>query len=92
MYYTFTTISTVGYGDISGGCFVERLVCIFYLFVGVLTYSFISGSITSIIINYEEIGSKNIQQHKILSNLLKNDQITSDLFYEIKNVLERNED
>ena len=60
LYYTFTTISTVGYGDISGGCLPERLVCIFYLFVGVLTYSFISGSITSIIINYEEMGSKNL--------------------------------
>ena len=43
LYYTFTTISTVGYGDISGGNFVERLICILYLFVGVSTYSIISG-------------------------------------------------
>jgi len=53
MYYTFTTISTVGYGDISGGTFVEKWVCTFYLFIGVGTYGFISGSITSIIIGYE---------------------------------------
>ena len=53
LYYTFTTISTVGYGDISGGCLVERIICIIYLFVGVLVYSFIAGSITSIIINYD---------------------------------------
>jgi hypothetical protein len=58
----------------------------------VLTYSFISGSITSIIINYEEMGSKNLQQHKILNKMLKDNEITSDLFYEIKTVLERNED
>jgi hypothetical protein len=59
LYYTFTTISTVGYGDISGGTGVERIVCIFFLFVGVLTYGFIAGSITSIIINFEEIGNAN---------------------------------
>lgn len=53
LYFTFTTISTVGYGDISGGAFLERLYCIIILFIGVLSYSFIAGSITSIIINYE---------------------------------------
>jgi len=38
------------------------------------------------------MGSKNLQQHKILSKMLKDNDITSDLFYEIKTVLERNED
>jgi len=53
LYFTFTTISTVGYGDISGGDIVEKWYCILILFIGVLSYSFIAGSITSIIINYE---------------------------------------
>ncbi len=57
LYYTFTTITTVGYGDISGGTGVERVVCILFLFVGVLTYGFIAGSITSIIINHDEVGN-----------------------------------
>ena len=54
LYFTFTTISTVGYGDISGGALIEKLYCILILFVGVLSYSFIAGSITSIILNSEK--------------------------------------
>jgi hypothetical protein len=54
LYFTFTTISTVGYGDISGGCFTEKVICIAYLLIGVGIYSFIAGSITSIIMNEEE--------------------------------------
>ena len=71
LYYTFTTISTVGYGDISGGCLVERLVCILYLFIGVSVYSVIAGSITSIIINFEDVGNTHELQHSILNRLLK---------------------
>lgn len=92
IYYTFTTISTVGYGDISGGCLVERLCCIFYLFVGVLTYSFISGSITSIIINFEDMSGKNLMQQKVVARMLQDGEITSDLYYEIKTVIEQNEE
>ena len=59
LYFTFTTISTVGFGDISGGATSEKLYCILILFIGVLAYSFIAGSITSIIISYESTNHAN---------------------------------
>jgi hypothetical protein len=59
LYFTFTTISTVGFGDISGGAISEKLFCILILSLGVGEYSFIAGSITSIIMDYEANSVKN---------------------------------
>lgn len=54
-YFAMTTITTVGYGDIRGNSTTERLICIFLHLIGVLSYSFASGSLTSIISNYDSI-------------------------------------
>jgi hypothetical protein len=43
LYYTVTTISTVGYGDITGTNMYERFVCIFNQFLGVIFFSVISS-------------------------------------------------
>jgi hypothetical protein len=45
-YFTVTTITTVGYGDISGTNTTERVICIFLMIIGVLFFSFSSGSLT----------------------------------------------
>lgn len=52
-YFISTTITTVGYGDISAKNSVERVFSIFMLFVGVMCFSFASGSLTSIITSYD---------------------------------------
>jgi len=54
-YFSMTTITTVGYGDIGGNSTTERVVCIFLHLIGVLSYSFASGSLTSIIANFDSI-------------------------------------
>ena len=43
-YFTMTTITTVGYGDISGTTTIEKIICIFLHLIGVLSYSFAAGS------------------------------------------------
>ena len=57
-----TTITTVGYGDITGHSPIERVLCIFMHLIGVLSYSFASGSLTSIIANYDQINEKNLEK------------------------------
>ena len=52
-YWTVTTITTVGYGDISGTNNFERIFCSFVMIVGVISFSFANGSLTSIIQNYD---------------------------------------
>lgn len=59
--------------------------------MGVTTYSVISGSITSIIINYEVIGNTSFLKHSILNRLLEQKQITTELFNEMKIVVQQQE-
>jgi len=49
IYFTVTTITTVGYGDISGNTKVEKVFCILIMVIGVIAFSFASGTLASII-------------------------------------------
>jgi hypothetical protein len=58
LYFTVTTITTVGYGDISGTNNMERGICILLMIMGVVFFSISSGTLTSIIANYEDVSQK----------------------------------
>lgn len=49
LYYTITTITTVGYGDISGKNTLERVIGIIIMICGVISFSFATGSLSSIL-------------------------------------------
>ena len=57
-YYTVSTITTVGYGDISGQNTLERLICIIIMIIGVISFSFATGSLSSILQNYDQANAK----------------------------------
>ena len=48
-YFTVTTIVTVGYGDITPKNAQERLFCVILMLIGVISFSFITSTLTSII-------------------------------------------
>jgi uncharacterized membrane protein (UPF0182 family) len=48
-YFTITTITTVGYGDISINTPLEKIFCIIIMIIGVLAFTFASGSLASIL-------------------------------------------
>lgn len=52
-YFTVTTIVTVGYGDITAVNTGERMIAIFLMIIGVISFSFATGSLSSIISNYD---------------------------------------
>lgn len=52
-YFTTTTILTVGYGDISAINAAEKLLCILLMIIGVISFSFATGSLSSIIANFD---------------------------------------
>jgi CRP-like cAMP-binding protein len=52
-YYAITTMSTVGYGDISGKNTLERITCMIVMIIGVVSFSFFTGAISSVITNSE---------------------------------------
>lgn len=53
MYFSFTTITTVGYGDILGNSSLEKVICIFIMFIGVIFFTLGSGALASILQNYD---------------------------------------
>jgi hypothetical protein len=48
LYYTVTTITTVGYGDIGGNNNLERAFAMILMLVGVTAFSFLNGALASI--------------------------------------------
>ena len=53
MYYTVTTITTVGYGDISAYNPAERCLAILVMIVGVIAFSYATGSLSSLIVDQD---------------------------------------
>jgi hypothetical protein len=50
-YFTVETITTVGYGDYGPQTSMEKLFCIGTMIIGVIAFSFASGSLSSILQN-----------------------------------------
>jgi uncharacterized membrane protein (UPF0182 family) len=48
-YFTITTITTVGYGDININTWSEKIMCILIMISGVISFTFASGSLASIL-------------------------------------------
>lgn len=49
LYFIVTTITTVGYGDITSKSPIEQSFCIVLMLIGVISYSMAISSITSVI-------------------------------------------
>ena len=49
MYFVLTTVTTVGFGDISGKNTNERIMCIILMCIGVFAFSFSIGSLSSML-------------------------------------------
>jgi hypothetical protein len=64
------TLTTVGYGDVSLGSSTERFFVILLQFVGIILFSFASGSLTTIIANYDSENAKNREKTDILNKIL----------------------
>jgi len=48
-YWTITTITTVGYGDIEGTNDFERIFCAVIMIIGVILFSLANGALASIV-------------------------------------------
>jgi hypothetical protein len=68
-YWTITTITTVGYGDISGGNNLERAFCSFVMLVGVFAFSFANGSLASIMSNYDQTNAVYQERMNVLDKI-----------------------
>mmetsp|Transcript_39958 Transcript_39958/g.61134 ORF Transcript_39958/g.61134 Transcript_39958/m.61134 type:complete len:189 (-) Transcript_39958:30-596(-) len=84
IYFAVTTITTVGYGDISGTTSFERLFCIGVMIIGQIAFSFISGSLSSILQNYDSANAFYEEKIQYLNSLTKKYDLSEDLYSRIK--------
>ena len=89
-YFTITTITTVGYGDISGGTPSEKVYCILMMVIGVISFSFATGSLASIIQNYDSQNEAFDEKLNILDTLNHDHNLPLDLYIKIRQFLKLN--
>ena len=83
LYWTVTTITTVGYGDISATNTAERIVASIIMIIGVIAFSFSTGSLSSIIQNVDSRQAEYRKRLEILKQLKKNFNIGDKLYNEL---------
>ena len=71
IYFVITTITTVGYGDLSATSPTERIFGIVLMLLGVIGFSFATGVLSSIISNYDNEDARYTAQLAILERLHK---------------------
>lgn len=83
-YWTITTITTVGYGDIHGVNPNEKLFCSVIMIIGVISFSFVSGSLASIMTNIDKSNAAQQSKTQKLEQIYKENSIPHDLFLQCK--------
>ncbi|CDW85707.1 UNKNOWN [Stylonychia lemnae] len=90
MYWAFQTLTTVGYGDVTGNTSGERIFAFVWMVFGVAFYSFTIGNLQSIISTID-IKAVNLQQKlRVLNNFAKRTKLPEELTLKIKRFVENN--
>jgi hypothetical protein len=88
VYWTIMTITTIGYGDISGTNTIERIFCSFMMVIGVIAFSFLNGSLTSILANHDQKNAALNEKITILNSIYSEYFLPLDLYMQCKKNLE----
>ena len=83
-YWTITTITTVGYGDISGTNDLEMVFCSIVMIIGVMGFAFASSSLTSIITNYDQTNAEYQEKLGTLEKIYKEYCLPLPLYIRLK--------
>lgn len=87
MYFTVTTITTVGYGDISAQNTAERIFCVFLMLLGVISFSFSTGSLSSVMSSYDASQASYREKLTVLTEIHSKYNISQNLHDEIKKLI-----
>lgn len=84
VYFTITTITTVGYGDMSATTFTEKIISVFIMLAGVIAFSMASGALTNYIAQQDEKSEKYESKMAILDQLFEDHKFDQSLYSKIK--------
>jgi voltage-gated potassium channel Kch len=83
-YWTVTTITTVGYGDVSVTTNLEKIFCIVLMVIGVVGFGLLSGALTNILQNYDVQNSQFQEKVVVLNRLYKEHYLPLNLYLRLK--------
>ena len=86
-YFTITTFSTVGYGDISATNNVERLFCIFIMCLGVTAFAAGTGEFTNMLQTYDQENARLQEQFHLLNRLYKDYGLPLSVYENVKQTI-----
>lgn len=87
LYWTITTLATVGYGDITPANSLERGICIAVMLGGVFFYSYTVGTMTSLMASMQRRDSKLANKILVLKEINQKYHIGKKFFKEINSAL-----
>jgi hyperpolarization activated cyclic nucleotide-gated potassium channel 2 len=86
-YWTLTTVTTVGYGDVNAGTTFERIYNLLIMSLGVLMYSFAIGSLSSIVSTLDAKTAEMNQKLQILSSIRKEFDLDQEIYDKVRKVI-----
>lgn len=87
LYFTVTTITTVGYGDILATNSLEQLFCIFIMLMGVVGFSLATSTLTNIVSDYDSSNKKLNEKMDVLKRVYDDYCLPIDLYDRVKKSL-----
>jgi hyperpolarization activated cyclic nucleotide-gated potassium channel 2 len=88
LYFSVTTLATVGYGDISACNSTERVVCSIMMLVGIFVYSVTIGSLTNLLANIDRRKAVLNQKMELLVELSSRYDLSKLFFQKLSQALE----
>ena len=87
LYFTVTTITTVGYGDISANNGIEQLFCIVIMLMGVIGFSLATSTLTQLLSEYDTSNKKLNEKMEVLKRIYDEFCLPLDLYDRVKKSL-----
>jgi hypothetical protein len=88
LYWTVTTMTTVGYGDITPVTNVEYMISIFVMVLGASVYAVIIGNIASLFSNIDAAKAAHWNRIESVSQYLRDRDVPADLSDKVRNFYE----
>jgi hypothetical protein len=86
-YWNLTTITTVGYGDVSAGTTIEMIYSLLIMSIGVFLYSFAIGALSSIVTAMDSKSAEITQKLLNLSYIKQEFQVSDEIYSKVRKII-----
>jgi len=86
-YWAFTTLTTVGYGDITAVSSLEQIIAVFWMLFGICSFSFAIGSLTNMIAKLDTKESHLLHKLEHIDEFCKETRLSKDLRTRLRHAL-----